>query len=234
MKISKKAIDLIIRYEVSSKEHYEKVLSKPEWPGLESGITVGIGYDLGYNDEDKVEEDWSPYISQDQISAMKKYCGKTGRAAQRVLSTAQDEIDIPWDAAYNMFLNKIIPKWTNIVMEILPNTNKLSGDSLGALVSLTFNRGPSFNSPKDRCLEMRNIKEHMKNEAFGEIPGEIRNMKRLWTFRGLLLRRDDEAKLFEEGLTVVPVPKEEPKPKPIPPVPQKRNVLDTIWGWFRK
>jgi len=48
---------------------------------------------------------------------------------------------------------------------------------------------------------MRKIKELMASENFKEIPDQIRSMKRLWPpTSGLQKRRDDEAKLFQEGL----------------------------------
>jgi GH24 family phage-related lysozyme (muramidase) len=71
-------------------------------------------------------------------------------------------------------------------------------------VSLVFNRGASFSRPGDRFREMRAIKAHMAGEAFGKIPSELRSMKRLWPdSSGLRRRREDEARLFEEGLTTV-------------------------------
>ena len=45
--ISQAAIDLIVREEVSGKEVYERNYRRPEWPGGSSGVTIGIGYDVG-------------------------------------------------------------------------------------------------------------------------------------------------------------------------------------------
>jgi hypothetical protein len=42
----------------------------------------------------------------------------------------------------------------------------------------------------------------MAARAFTQIPGEIRSMKRLWPdLRGLQVRRDREAALFQKGLS---------------------------------
>ena len=87
------------------------------------------------------------------------------------------------------------------VKKALPNTDKLSEDSFGALVSLAYNRGASFSKDGDRYKEMREIKENMANETFDQIPDCFREMKRLWpNMRGLVDRREAEAKLFEAGL----------------------------------
>jgi hypothetical protein len=75
---------------------------------------------------------------------------------------------------------------------------------LGALVSLTYNRGASFGKQADRYREMSSIKAHMENSQFAKIPGEFRSMKRLWPgVRGLQERREFEARLFEKGLALI-------------------------------
>jgi GH24 family phage-related lysozyme (muramidase) len=83
----------------------------------------------------------------------------------------------------------------------LPNTGKLGPDSLGALVSLTYNRGASYPKAGERYKEMRAIKTHMTNKAYFKVPAEFRSMKRIWPdVPGLQARREREAKLFELGL----------------------------------
>jgi GH24 family phage-related lysozyme (muramidase) len=83
----------------------------------------------------------------------------------------------------------------------LPNTGKLSADSLGALVSLAYNRGASFDSEGTRYQEMRAIKADMAAKKYQDVPKQIRNMKRLWpNVKGLRVRRDLEAQLFQDGL----------------------------------
>ena len=46
--ISKKAIELIIKHEVGGRAVYEKRYQKPIWAGGDSGVTIGLGYDVGY------------------------------------------------------------------------------------------------------------------------------------------------------------------------------------------
>jgi hypothetical protein len=47
--VSRKGLQQIVQHEISSASYYRKFLSHPTWPGGSSGITIGIGYDLGYN-----------------------------------------------------------------------------------------------------------------------------------------------------------------------------------------
>ena len=140
-KISKRAIDMIIEFEVSSKAYYERVLQKPEWPGLASGVTIGIGYDLGYNSKQQIAEDWGDVLPPETVSAMQKYAGITGNDAKARLSEARSEIVVPWSAAIRVFGEKTTPKWTQMVIDALPNCDELNEDCLGALVSLAYKIG---------------------------------------------------------------------------------------------
>jgi hypothetical protein len=46
--VSQKAIDLIVFYEVNDEPTYTRRYTAPTWPGGASGVTIGIGYDIGY------------------------------------------------------------------------------------------------------------------------------------------------------------------------------------------
>lgn len=204
MRISQAAFDLIVEQEITSKAVYEKRYRRPEWPGGASGITIGIGYDVGagVSNRAQLDGDWKDKIPDPMIDALARGIGVTGESAQRLLPLIKNLVDVPWDAAIDVFTNRDIPKWTDIVCRALPNTDKLSPDCLGALVSLAYNRGPSFSKDGDRYIEMRAIKDHMAAGEFSKIPDEFRRMKRLWgaNLSGLLERRDAEAALFARGL----------------------------------
>jgi GH24 family phage-related lysozyme (muramidase) len=98
-----------------------------------------------------------------------------------------------------------LPRYVAETISVLPNADKLSDDSLGSLVSLVYNRGPSFKLLGDRYTEMRAIRLHMVNEEYDLIPAEIRRMAHLYTDNpdtaGLVTRRNLEAALFEKGLS---------------------------------
>ena len=47
--ISPAGYQFIVRWETGGQDYYEKVIKgRPEWPGYASGITIGCGFDLGY------------------------------------------------------------------------------------------------------------------------------------------------------------------------------------------
>lgn len=250
MRISQDAFDKIVEWEVGSKAQYERRYRHPERPGGQSGITIGIGYDVGYSTAARLRSDWGGLISDAMINALVPCCGVTGVAAQALLDSVKSLVDVPWDAAMAVYEKKDIPKWENVVLKALPNADLLSPDCLGALVSLAYNRGPSFSLGGDRFAEMRAIRDHMEHHEFDKIPDELRNMKRIWAgqsgMRGLLARRDEEAALFERGLkaggpvTKTPKPKPAPVPTPAPkppdvPPPEKKEpksptASKTIWA----
>lgn len=201
--ISQAAFDLIVNSEVSSRATYEKSYRRPELPGGQSGITVGIGYDCGQTTAAVIRKDWQGKIPDAMVDALCATAGlKAGRAAA-VLSKVRATVDVPWGAAVDVFSNVSIPKYMAYTRGGLPNYDELSPDCKGVLLSLVYNRGASFSQAGPRYLEMRNIKALMIARKYAGIPNELRKMKRLWTtpsVRGVAVRRDVEARLFEQGL----------------------------------
>ncbi len=166
-KISKKAFDMIVGFEVSSEAVYEKKYRGPIWPGFKSGVTIGIGYDIGQTGAAVVQADWSGVISDAMLAALKTAVGVTGPAAQQRAAQLKGQVDVPFSAAIKVHSDRVIPRWVAVVEKALgPNTSSLSPDCLGALVSLTYNRGPSFSKAGPRYEEMRAIKDCVANRRF--------------------------------------------------------------------
>jgi hypothetical protein len=192
---------MIVEFEVSSEALYTSRYRRPVWPKKASGVTIGIGYDVGYETIAQLHQDWDGAIPASMVKALEAALGVTGTPADAVAANLRNSVDVPWDAAISVHRSKVVPRWVGLVEGHLPNTSLLSADSLGALVSLTYNRGASFGNPDDRYSEMRAIKAHMIARAFRRIPDELRSMKRLWPdVPGLQDRREKEARLFELGL----------------------------------
>jgi hypothetical protein len=201
LKSSQDAINLIVTSEVSSESAYNKLYSYPTWPGGQSGVTVAIGYDCGYSTVDQIDQDWADKLPLEMVEALQEVAGITGSAASSHAHALIGRVTVDWDAAMAVFHGRDMPKWEAIVTRSLPNTDKLSGDSFGALVSLTYNRGATFSALGSRYMEMRAVHQHMAAGTFNLIPDDIRAMARLWpNALGLRLRRDHEAALFAKGL----------------------------------
>jgi hypothetical protein len=201
--ISQAALDLIIAEEVSDKKYYERFYLGFSWPGGASGPTVGIGYDCGYSNVAKIIEEWQGLISAAAVGQLSRASGRKGTSAGLWARANRNTISIPWTVAIQQFQEREMPGWEDKVHDALPNTHKLSPDSFGALVSLSYNRGCSYNMEGPRYAEMRAIKKAMTDENFAAIPQYFKSMARLWPeMKGLQRRRNHEANLFLAGLSV--------------------------------
>ena len=194
--LSQKSFDLILKYEVGGgKGYYTKFLQKPTWPQGGSGVTIGIGYDLGYNTASQFKKDWGEKISAEDFTKLSKCLGKTGVGAHALIPSLTG-IVIPWDKALEVFCSNTLPRFIKETLSAFPEADKLAPDAFGALVSLVFNRGASVSG--DRRREMLNIRNLVPSKNYAAIAKEIKNMKRLWVGQGLdglLTRRDEEAEL---------------------------------------
>ena len=203
MIVSKKSLDLIVNSEISSKSAYNTKYKFPILPGEDSGITIGIGYDLGQVSTSKFVEDWEGILKTSVINKLVKTVGKTKSAAKEVFTAEIKAIEISWDDALEVFYTKSMPKYAKDTIGIYPGVQLLPPDAQGALVSLVYNRGTSFTKPsEERRKEMKNIAKHVANKDLEKIADEIVSMKRLWdinTSRGLHIRRDNEAALVRNA-----------------------------------
>lgn len=202
--LSKAAFDLILYYEVGSESDYNSKYSKPNWPGGQSGVTIGVGYDIGYQSKEQIEADWSGIIPNSDISRITAAAGAKGNNARNAVLDVND-ISISWEAAKAIFVKKTLPKYKAECIRAFPSSDKLHPDAFGALVSLVFNRGPSTIG-KDR-EEMGRIRAALLGQTKGidiydYIADQLISMKRIWANTGLtslLTRREHEAKLVRSG-----------------------------------
>jgi len=196
--LSPKSLQLVLDYEVGGGEgYYNRYLKRPCWPKGASGVTIGVGYDLGYNSSSQFEDDWGGRIDDSDFSRLRKCLGFKGSAANSKLSGVRD-IEIPWDAALNVFKSNTVPRFIKLTLNAFPGADKLHPDAFGALVSLVFNRGSSLKG--SRRTEMARIRDLVPSKNYSAIAQEIRNMKRIWAGKGLdglLRRRDKEAALVD-------------------------------------
>jgi hypothetical protein len=198
--ISPEARDIVIGFEVSDRATYERKYFHPEWPKGDSGITIGIGYDVGYVSKDELAKHWGGLISDAEIQRLGRAVGVKGAHAQAILSDFRS-VSVPWDAAIAAYERSTMPKFGRLVLRAFPGAIERPGHCFGALFSLVFNRGASLDGERRR--EMRNIRDACAARSFDKVPGEIRAMKRLWEstgLTGLLKRREAEALLFARGL----------------------------------
>lgn len=171
------------------------------WPGGMSGITIGIGYDLGYVTVDQFESDWGELLATGPRARLAGCVGLRGiRARNRAAGLG--DIRVSRARAEQVFAEKTLPAMVQRTERAFPGFERLPEDARGALVSLVYNRGASMvdDSPQDRRREMRAIRDAVARGDLLAIAGQLRAMERLWEGRhldGLIARREAEARLVE-------------------------------------
>jgi hypothetical protein len=202
-RLSDAAYALLIEFEVGGVRHYVEELSRPEWPGYESGVTVGIGYDLGMSKAEDIESDWTQAgMPQNQVRRLMEVAGITGERASELVGGIRD-IVIPWSRAWWVFNERTLPKFIRMTLRTFPESElKMTADGFGALVSLVYNRGPELSGK--RRVQMRNIRDLIATLPRGEtldrsVSRQILDMIPLWEGsdieEGMRRRRTAEAAL---------------------------------------
>jgi GH24 family phage-related lysozyme (muramidase) len=201
MIVSKKSIQLIIDSEISSVSLYNKKYQYPTWPKSDSGITIGIGYDLGFANSNKLETDWGHLLDNNTLNSLKNVLGLKGQSAKNALNAHIKSLIIPYEKACEVFYTKSLTEYAKKTINIYPGIEQLPPDAQGALLSIVYNRGASIVG--DRRIEMKNIVKLVAEKNLQEIANEIRSMKRLWInnpdTKGLVTRREKEAVLVENA-----------------------------------
>lgn len=202
--ISKRAFDLIVEFEGLDQPHI--------WPGAASGISLGIGYDLGTVTARQFTGDWTPpNLSQNAIQQLLTAIGLVGAAARAMAHTFAG-IRVTEAAALDVFTRRTLPVFQALTLRTFPGMDQLPPDAQGALVSLVYNRGSSLAGDRRReMLAIRNIIHaavqigdihNRLRTTLSAIADQVEAMKRLWVnagVDGLLRRRDAEAALIRNA-----------------------------------
>lgn len=193
--ISRKALALILKNEGFDQPS--------KWPGHESGITLPIGYDLGYVTPEEFARDWKEHFKEREFNRLLFAVGKKGLAARDIAENYW-RINVSREAAEKVFAKTTIPRYVERTRKVFPGFERLPFDAQGALVSLVFNRGTRLHDKDPIGLqerrEMRAVRAAVALCNLPEIARQIRSMKRLWEGKGvdgLITRREEEAKLVE-------------------------------------
>lgn len=199
--ISRKAIDLIIQHEIGGRAVYDKKYQKPIWAGGDSGCTIGIGYDMGYNTEKQFLADWSSNLNLNFINALRPLCGLKGEQVRGMIKGEVLNVRIPYNTAYEVFVKSSLPRYYALTKKIYPNMDLLNEDTQGALVSMVYNRGNKLEG--DSRAEMRAIVDLIAKQDYEGIAEQIEKSKRLWEGKGLdglVVRREAEADLVRDSM----------------------------------
>lgn len=194
--LSDAGYQLILDFEVGGgKKYYDRFLVHPEWPGAASGVTIGVGYDLGYNSESVIRSDWEE-LGEPTTLRISHCAGITGSRAHAILPTVRD-IRVEWGLAEGVFNKVTLARFYALAKRTYPGLDELRPNAQAAIVSLIFNRGSDLTGRRRR--EMLAIKSLVPRKDYEGIAAQLRSMKRIWANTdvgaGLIRRREAEAVL---------------------------------------
>jgi hypothetical protein len=192
-------VTFIARAEVSGPREYRRRYKNPVWPSAQSGITIGIGYDLRFVNRLAFERDWGGRMPDVAIEQLARALGTPG--SDELLASVRT-IDIPLPVAMSVFLDRTLPKFVADTRGAYPHFGTLSPARRTALVSLVYNRGPLLidrDPLRQERREMRAIRDLLAAGDLTSVPAQFESMTRLWTLPGLIQRRHDEARLWRSG-----------------------------------
>ena len=192
--ISENSINFIITEEVGSVDQYNEQYQTPTWPGDDSGVTIGIGYDLGYNSQEQITADWGDLVSPDDLAQLVSAAGMKGELANEQIGPLMRNVVIPYASASSVFTKRTLPQVGEQALSIYPGLDQLLPDAVGAIMSMVYNRGASLDDP--RRVEMANIVPLVVAKDYAGIAAQIDASKRIWEGgdeNGLVTRREAEA-----------------------------------------
>jgi GH24 family phage-related lysozyme (muramidase) len=170
-----------------------------EWPGGASGITIGHGYDLGY---ESFQDDWNGKIDDETFNRLLPSVGIRGERAAAYAPKLRG-VRAPESVADDIFTSITIPKYAAQTDDVFPGSSALPPDAFGALVSLVYNRGILIDK-SDRRKEMLSLhKIFMAGQVnLNDVADLVESQKRLWPNKGpnsLYARRVAEAGLIRQS-----------------------------------
>lgn len=174
--VSAEAVALIVRYEVTSPSYYTARLQMPIWPGAQSGVTWGVGYDGGHQTRSRILGDWSAHTHAERLA---ETAGVIGPHAKALLPALAD-IRTPYAYAADVFAAATLPSYCELTARTYRDGwAALPEHAQGALVATVYNRGAGMQG--DRRREMRTMRDVCVPAGDVEcIARELRSMPRLW------------------------------------------------------
>ncbi len=177
--VLKKAGDFVLKEEVNPQVP-AGARYNPCWPGGQSGVTWGVGWDARWCTADEVKNTWAE-LDKEDLDKLANTAQKQGAPdAQEALKDVK-AIVIPEDVAMKVF-KKDVEVCYELTGKTFPGFEKLPTGVQVALISLVYNRKQNKKMPMtgNRKWEMRRIQKAVVVRNLVWIYDELGNMLRVW------------------------------------------------------
>jgi hypothetical protein len=194
LEVSQSGLDLLVAFEVSSPAYYAKKLRRPCWPGGESGVTIGIGYDVGVTSAKQIEQDWRGQLTDEAVDRLLTVQSITGVRAKQLARDLSD-VDVAFDIAQTVFYRCTVPQFARRTLDVYPRVDRLPPDAQAMVLSLVYNRGTRLSG--SRRQHMAALKPLIARGDLAAMAGQFELMTELWPdVPGLCARRRKEAAMI--------------------------------------
>jgi hypothetical protein len=183
----------------------EKAPLHPYWPQGASGITIGVGWDLGQHSKEQLAARWAK-LPRDDVVLLHTASGKQGGAAAKLLDTKMKAVTIPRAVSLEVLQQEIVETLYPDVVRAFPGFEVLPAGAQVAILSVVFNRGSGMGrdpdwlkaTTVDARWEVRRFRADIERRDMYAIYAHLDTMKRLWRGTktpGVVIRRRDEQSL---------------------------------------
>jgi hypothetical protein len=182
---------------------WESVDETPNWPGGDSGVTWGVGWDSGQHTIAQLKSDWAD-LGDSALKRLQITIGLSGPAAEARIVDVED-IQIPTDISLNVFELKTLPSFYDLTSQTFPGLQGMPAEVQVALISLVYNRGGKLGKDTlvmDNRWEMRQIRRAVRQNDLLEIYYSLGNMVRIW--KGTDIERGMKSRRHAEQTLILP------------------------------
>lgn len=202
-------VAFIASEETGGLHYYETTCRFPHWPGEQSGITLGVGYDLRMNSAADFLDTWK-HLPATATAELLKDIGIKG-SKTRASELKALGIEVPFELAWPVFTSQSLPAFHKETQRSYPSLDSLPDKCRTALISLVYNRGAGVKGASRReMLGIQQLLAQAANPALGKeqrkailagVEDQLLSMRRLWNpASGLVKRRQTEANYWRQGL----------------------------------
>jgi hypothetical protein len=137
--VTRGAVEFLIKVEDVPKHAY--------WPTGMSGVTLGVGWDMGYHSLDELRQTWAS-LGTDVLARLAVAVGKKGRAAQALVPQLES-IVVPQSLSIQVLACSLDNFYYPFVIHLFPGLERLPPEVQIVFISIVFNRGPNMGRDPD-------------------------------------------------------------------------------------